>query len=286
YELLTGQRPRYFNKNNSLSDIIQHITTTEIPAPSSVIPELPKMFDHIVAKATAMDRNQRYATVAEMLNDIRRLSKKLISGADHTYMKRWMHKELRSLRKRRAQQFEAMKKNAPQLPVSTANDKPKSSPRQSASANVSSADDTFRETPLPVAEDCHHLNIAGVLHRLKTSPLPLATSLIGAHILFLLIVFQMRQPPVSRDFAPTPPSPTPVIIQTPPRQTVACNHDMRQPAPSFAEVNIPHLQIQSEALGATLPYRPIATNSTSANNSNIKRWNAQWKKRKSQSKPR
>ena len=67
YEMLTGRPP--FTGDSAVAIAYQHVSEVATP-PSAIVPGLPKMWDSIVAKAMAKDRQNRYATAAEFKNDI------------------------------------------------------------------------------------------------------------------------------------------------------------------------------------------------------------------------
>ena len=71
YELLTGRLP-YEIDGKSWTAAIRQIETTEVSAPSRTLPALKGDVDAIVLKALAKDRDQRYATAAEMAADLER----------------------------------------------------------------------------------------------------------------------------------------------------------------------------------------------------------------------
>lgn len=71
YELLTGRLP-YTLDGKSWVAAIRQIETTEVSAPSRTIPALKGDIDAIVLKALAKDRDQRYATAADLAADIER----------------------------------------------------------------------------------------------------------------------------------------------------------------------------------------------------------------------
>ncbi|MBN2716487.1 MAG: serine/threonine protein kinase [Deltaproteobacteria bacterium] len=108
YELLTARRPRHFTATETISEIINRIKTVPIPAPSHVVPGIPKSFDAIVAKATALNRDERYSTAKEMYDDLQALSREFSSGPDHMYMENWIQTDLAPLTERRARQIAAL----------------------------------------------------------------------------------------------------------------------------------------------------------------------------------
>lgn len=67
YEMLTGRPP--FTGDSAVAIAYQHVSEVATP-PSAVVPGLPPMWDSIVAKAMAKDRQNRYATAAEFKTDI------------------------------------------------------------------------------------------------------------------------------------------------------------------------------------------------------------------------
>jgi eukaryotic-like serine/threonine-protein kinase len=62
YQLLTDRRP--FDGDSYFS-IVNQITNTNPPAPSSINPMLPPALDAVVARALAKDKNQRFATAQD-----------------------------------------------------------------------------------------------------------------------------------------------------------------------------------------------------------------------------
>ncbi|EFA22352.1 Stk1 family PASTA domain-containing Ser/Thr kinase [Bifidobacterium gallicum] len=69
YEMLTGKPP--FTGDSAVAIAYQHVSEVATP-PSVTVPGLPKMWDSIVGKAMAKDRQNRYATATEFKNDILR----------------------------------------------------------------------------------------------------------------------------------------------------------------------------------------------------------------------
>ena len=57
--------------------IIDSILTLDPPPLSHFQPDIPEVFEWIVAKALVKDREERYQTAKEMLNDLRRLRNRL-----------------------------------------------------------------------------------------------------------------------------------------------------------------------------------------------------------------
>ncbi|MGH3545027.1 MAG: protein kinase domain-containing protein, partial [Mycobacteriales bacterium] len=64
YELLTGVKP--FQGASAIDVAYQHVST-DIPPPSTAVPELPAALDELVARATRRDRHQRLATAGAFL---------------------------------------------------------------------------------------------------------------------------------------------------------------------------------------------------------------------------
>lgn len=67
YEMLTGKPP--FTGESPVAIAYQHVSEVAVP-PSTVVPGLPKIWDSVVAKAMAKDRQNRYATATEFKNDV------------------------------------------------------------------------------------------------------------------------------------------------------------------------------------------------------------------------
>jgi eukaryotic-like serine/threonine-protein kinase len=68
FELLTGRSP--FG-GSDLNGILKQVLTEPTPPPSMLNQTLPRAFDHIVAKATAKDPDERYQDADEMARDLR-----------------------------------------------------------------------------------------------------------------------------------------------------------------------------------------------------------------------
>jgi serine/threonine protein kinase/N-acetylneuraminic acid mutarotase len=67
YEMLTGSVA--YPKDNDMAKLWAHVTDPP-PSPSLTRPELNRAFDDIVARATAKDPRQRYATASELAADV------------------------------------------------------------------------------------------------------------------------------------------------------------------------------------------------------------------------
>jgi serine/threonine-protein kinase len=62
YQLLTGKVP---------ADAVSRVSQgAKVASPSSIVPELPRALDRVILKALAMNKADRYQTVAEMLADL------------------------------------------------------------------------------------------------------------------------------------------------------------------------------------------------------------------------
>ena len=87
WELLTGRR---LFKRESQLEMLKAVTTEQIPAPSTYVPELPPQLDAIALKALARDPQQRYQSAGELQRDLSACAREL--GWDvsqetlHTYM--------------------------------------------------------------------------------------------------------------------------------------------------------------------------------------------------------
>lgn len=67
YEILTGRPP--FTGDSPVAIAYQHVSEVATP-PSSLVPGLPKIWDSVLAKAMAKDRQNRYSTAAEFKRDV------------------------------------------------------------------------------------------------------------------------------------------------------------------------------------------------------------------------
>ncbi|MGE0128785.1 MAG: protein kinase [Blastocatellales bacterium] len=74
YEMIARRAP--FSGSTS-RDIIRSILHTDPPPLSHFQPEVPEVLEWVVAKALIKDREERYQTAKEMLNDLRRLHRRL-----------------------------------------------------------------------------------------------------------------------------------------------------------------------------------------------------------------
>ena len=69
YEMVTGRVP--FNGDNTVAIAIQHLQE-EMVAPSAYAPDLPISLEKIILKATMKSPDRRYATISDMLMDLKR----------------------------------------------------------------------------------------------------------------------------------------------------------------------------------------------------------------------
>lgn len=67
YEMLTGRPP--FTGDSPVAIAYQHVSQVATP-PSAIVPGLPKIWDSVIAKSMAKDRQNRYATAAEFKHDV------------------------------------------------------------------------------------------------------------------------------------------------------------------------------------------------------------------------
>jgi serine/threonine protein kinase len=74
YEMIAGRAP-FFGANSR--DIVAAILNADPPPLSHYRAEIPEVLEWIVAKALVKDREERYQTAKEMLNDLRRLQHRL-----------------------------------------------------------------------------------------------------------------------------------------------------------------------------------------------------------------
>ncbi len=67
FEMVTGKLP--FDGETPVAIALQHIQD-EPPVPSSIKPGIPQALDHIILKAMAKSKKDRYDSVAELINDL------------------------------------------------------------------------------------------------------------------------------------------------------------------------------------------------------------------------
>lgn len=70
YQAATGVLP--FDGEAPVSIIYKHMNE-QAPLPSSIVGEIPQTFDYVIMKALEKNRDDRYATATEMLNDIQKI---------------------------------------------------------------------------------------------------------------------------------------------------------------------------------------------------------------------
>ncbi|RME21287.1 MAG: serine/threonine protein kinase [Deltaproteobacteria bacterium] len=102
WRMLTLRVPFDFKPETTVAELIRRITTERLPKPSELVPELPPRVDDIVARATAIDREQRYQSCEEFGEEIARLAQKHGGAASATEVKKWYTKVFRArIEKRR-----------------------------------------------------------------------------------------------------------------------------------------------------------------------------------------
>jgi serine/threonine-protein kinase len=77
FELLTGSKP---HEGESPIQVAYKHVHEDVPAPSSVVPDLPPYVDALVARATARDRSLRPADAAVLLHQIHQVASALSAG--------------------------------------------------------------------------------------------------------------------------------------------------------------------------------------------------------------
>ena len=63
YEMLLGRRPF---KGENITSLIYAITTQEPKLPSTINPQIPLLFDHIIGRALKKNPNERYQKASEI----------------------------------------------------------------------------------------------------------------------------------------------------------------------------------------------------------------------------
>jgi serine/threonine-protein kinase len=120
YELVTLKRTYNFKKDVTVAEVLQRISSENLPQVSSLMPELPKEIDDIVNKAVEKDRDVRYLSGHEFASDIRKFGE-IIGGLATTNQVEEWYKDNFSERIARRREFErqAMQKASQQRPALT-----------------------------------------------------------------------------------------------------------------------------------------------------------------------
>jgi len=85
YEMATGHRPFI---GDTMSDVMAAILEKEPPPLAKYLPHAPAELQWIISKTLAKDREARYQTIRELLNDLKRLKHQLEFGAEQTRVAR------------------------------------------------------------------------------------------------------------------------------------------------------------------------------------------------------
>ena len=81
YEMITGHKPF---PGGSMSDVMAAILEKEPPPITKYLPQAPAELQWILSKTLAKDREARYQTVRELLNDLKRLKQQIEFKAEQT----------------------------------------------------------------------------------------------------------------------------------------------------------------------------------------------------------
>lgn len=85
YEMITGQKP--FD-GETMSDVLAAILEREARPISSFLPDAPPELQWIISKALSKDRESRYQTAKELLNDLKRLKQQIEFKAEQAKLNR------------------------------------------------------------------------------------------------------------------------------------------------------------------------------------------------------
>jgi serine/threonine-protein kinase len=123
HEMLTGKQ---LFRGDTVPDVIQAITESEIPLPSSVVPGLPDELDQVVLKALSRNPSERYQTAEDFAQALDTVGSSLGESVSARMLSKWMHSTFPD----RVQQKRRLRKIALDHQASVA-DKPRSFPVES-----------------------------------------------------------------------------------------------------------------------------------------------------------
>jgi serine/threonine-protein kinase len=105
WEMLTGKRLFYAANEAS---VLARVLNSQIVAPSSIVPDLPKAFDHVVLHGLERDPAKRYATAKEMANDL----SSVIAVASASEIGEWVERNAAEELRQRAETIAAIERAA------------------------------------------------------------------------------------------------------------------------------------------------------------------------------
>lgn len=111
YAIVTRKKPYPFKKDVSLAEVIDRILKDNLPPITSIDNALPPDLDHVIAKATHKERDQRYQTAEEFADAIRVFAKSHGGMATTADVKRWFQDQFSErIQQRREFERTALKK--------------------------------------------------------------------------------------------------------------------------------------------------------------------------------
>ena len=121
YELLTLRRPFSFRANTAIAEVMQRILNDAVPQVSTLVPDLPKELDPILAKSTEKDRDRRYPNCAAMAADIQEFADNFCGIASPQDIQAWLQQHFKDrISRRREFERRALKKASQPEPPSMA----------------------------------------------------------------------------------------------------------------------------------------------------------------------
>jgi len=116
WEAATGRRLW-----KGLSDVaaLTKVATEGVPSPRTVEASLPEALERIICKATARDRNARYATAAELAGELEAYLESSGEPSTKRALARWIHEAFADVREETRRLIERQVKEARDLPAET-----------------------------------------------------------------------------------------------------------------------------------------------------------------------
>jgi serine/threonine-protein kinase len=112
WEALTGKRLFYAENEAS---VLARVLCAEVPAPSSIVPELPRSFDRVVLRGLDRDPAKRYANAREMAADL----DACVGAASPAEIGEWVQATATDELRQRAAHIAEVERSASELPPLT-----------------------------------------------------------------------------------------------------------------------------------------------------------------------
>ena len=226
FEALTGRRAQKIQLDRPYDELVRQVLDRKLPPPSSVRPEVPPALDAIVVKATAKDRNKRYASAADMASDIHAF---MMSGGmtpGNVEVRAWFHDafEARIAARRALEQTAIIEASANAAGSKVVGTTPE--------GGQAIADDDVTRTPSGSSSGplgASNTAVAAARHRRGGLFWPLAVTLLVAGA--LVVAMMILEPALRREMLPpAPPTVVPIlahnlfVVSQPPTADVYLDH--------------------------------------------------------------